>query len=512
MTARALAIATWVLACSMPAWAQEAETPAPTPSPTPAPTPNAAEGELALRRAYEKEYAYLTNEATALEARLEQLEASRAADAEAGEAELDGLERRLRELRDTVDGARERLLTLEAQTAEAVEGEDTLHTVLAQANATLAQRQRGVDLDQPAPEAMAAAIEQVGDLLVELGSVRRHEGRYFLRDGREAEGPILELGAVAALAAGPDGAGALAPAGDGARQLWTPESEPAARAALNGELPAVLPLYVYEGLDKPAERRVEQGFAELVAKAGVIGYVIVGLGALAGLLLVLRAGLLARAHGRTEPMLAAIEPLLRAGDRDAALAWCAARRAAPARVLAGMLPHLDAGTEALESAASESLVRETLRIERCESAIMVAAAVAPLLGLLGTVTGMIATFDVITVYGTGDPKLLSGGISEALITTQLGLAVAIPALLAGNLLGGWASRIRADMEQAALRLSVLREALSEPPTLLPAAEVVPEPVTPARRPAPAAAPARPEVESHRELEASGSGRHAVSGS
>ena len=90
--------------------------------------------------------------------------------------------------------------------------------------------------------------------------------------------------------------------------------------------------------------------------------------------------------------------------------------------------------------------------------------------------------------------------------------MAIPALLAGNLLGGWASRIRADMEQAALRLSVLREALSEPPTLLPAAEVVPEPVTPARRPAPAAAPARPEVESHRELEASGSGRHAVSGS
>ena len=82
---------------------------------------------------------------------------------------------------------------------------------------------------------------------------------------------------------------------------------------------------------------------------------------------------------------------------------------------------------------------------------MMIAAVSPLLGLLGTVTGMIQTFDVITEFGTSDPKLLSGGISTALVTTELGLIVAIPCLLLGNLLGGWADRIKDDMEKAALR-------------------------------------------------------------
>ena len=82
---------------------------------------------------------------------------------------------------------------------------------------------------------------------------------------------------------------------------------------------------------------------------------------------------------------------------------------------------------------------------------MVIASVAPLLGLLGTVTGMITTFDVITEFGTGDPKLLSGGISIALVTTELGLIVAIPALMLGSLLNAWARNIRRDIEHSALR-------------------------------------------------------------
>ncbi len=62
------------------------------------------------------------------------------------------------------------------------------------------------------------------------------------------------------------------------------------------------------------------------------------------------------------------------------------------------------------------------------------AAVAPLLGLLGTVTGMIATFQAISLFGTGDPKLMADGISQALVTTMLGLSVAIPLLFLHNLL------------------------------------------------------------------------------
>jgi biopolymer transport protein ExbB len=98
------------------------------------------------------------------------------------------------------------------------------------------------------------------------------------------------------------------------------------------------------------------------------------------------------------------------------------------------------------------VLHEAPHIERFGSAITVCAAVAPLLGLLGTVTGMIATFGVITEHGTGDPKLLSTGISEALVTTELGLVVAIPTLLLGSLLSARASALLATMERAALRI------------------------------------------------------------
>ena len=77
----------------------------------------------------------------------------------------------------------------------------------------------------------------------------------------------------------------------------------------------------------------------------------------------------------------------------------------------------------------------------------VVAAVAPLLGLLGTVTGMISTFDVITIFGNSDPKLLSGGISVALVTTELGLIVAIPLLLLHHFLSRRVDAIVNELEE-----------------------------------------------------------------
>jgi biopolymer transport protein ExbB len=81
------------------------------------------------------------------------------------------------------------------------------------------------------------------------------------------------------------------------------------------------------------------------------------------------------------------------------------------------------------------------------------AAVAPLLGLLGTVTGMISTFHVITLYGTSDPRLMAGGISEALVTTMLGLAVAIPVMLIHAFLRRRIEHVVGDMEEKALAMS-----------------------------------------------------------
>ena len=85
--------------------------------------------------------------------------------------------------------------------------------------------------------------------------------------------------------------------------------------------------------------------------------------------------------------------------------------------------------ETLELKLDSTIVRELPSLERGLGAMKVFAAIAPLLGLLGTVTGMIETFQAITLFGTGDPKLMAGGISQALVTTALGLAVAVPIIL-----------------------------------------------------------------------------------
>ena len=82
--------------------------------------------------------------------------------------------------------------------------------------------------------------------------------------------------------------------------------------------------------------------------------------------------------------------------------------------------------EALEARLDEAVLAELPKIERGQPIVKLLAAIAPLLGLLGTVTGMIVTFQAITVFGTGDPQLMAGGISQALVTTVLGLVTAVP--------------------------------------------------------------------------------------
>ncbi|MCH2158686.1 MAG: MotA/TolQ/ExbB proton channel family protein [Oleiphilaceae bacterium] len=89
--------------------------------------------------------------------------------------------------------------------------------------------------------------------------------------------------------------------------------------------------------------------------------------------------------------------------------------------------------EGLEVKLNEAVLREAPSLDRGTGFIKLLATVAPLLGLLGTVTGMIATFQAITLFGTGDPKLMAGGISQALVTTVLGLIVAIPLLFGHSL-------------------------------------------------------------------------------
>ncbi len=99
------------------------------------------------------------------------------------------------------------------------------------------------------------------------------------------------------------------------------------------------------------------------------------------------------------------------------------------RVLKVREEHPNADTEALELHLTEAILAEVPKLGRNLGIIKIISVVAPLMGLLGTVTGMITTFQAITLFGTGDPKLMAGGISTALVTTVLGLVVAIPTTL-----------------------------------------------------------------------------------
>jgi biopolymer transport protein ExbB len=128
------------------------------------------------------------------------------------------------------------------------------------------------------------------------------------------------------------------------------------------------------------------------------------------------------------------------------------------RILAVSTEHRDSDTKNLELQIDEAILREVPPLTRGEGLIKLLAGIAPLLGLLGTVVGMIVTFQSISLFGTGDPKLMANGISQALITTALGLIVAIPLLFLHTLV---ATRSRALVqildEQSAGLVAMRRE-------------------------------------------------------
>lgn len=121
------------------------------------------------------------------------------------------------------------------------------------------------------------------------------------------------------------------------------------------------------------------------------------------------------------------------------------------RVLCAGLQFRTLEREELENVMQEAILAEIPRLERFLSTLAVLASIAPLLGLLGTVTGMINTFQVITFHGTSDPRLMSGGISEALVTTMLGLGVAIPIMLSHSLLSRRVETSIAQIEEKSIR-------------------------------------------------------------
>jgi biopolymer transport protein ExbB len=114
--------------------------------------------------------------------------------------------------------------------------------------------------------------------------------------------------------------------------------------------------------------------------------------------------------------------------------------------------------ETLELKLSEQILKEIPNLEKMLGGLKIIAAVAPLMGLLGTVTGMIITFQAITIFGAGDPKAMAGGISGALITTVLGLLVAIPTVLMHTMVSARSKKVIHVLEEQSTGIIAERSA------------------------------------------------------
>ena len=447
-------------------------------------TPTPAEAEAALEGAYQREVAYLLAERRALRDRLDALAEQRRTEAGRADTRVASLQGRVLGLERRADAVEHHLDALSEATLAASERAALLES-------TLQQAEDALDLELSDDLSDAGALRQVYTTAVdglqagtELEATRR---AFFLPDGTQVDGTVVRIGQIGAYGVSDSAAGPLLPLGDGRLMLRADAAgTETARALARGERPDHLGLFLLESLDKAVSERTERTALETIEAGGLVAWVIVGLGLLALVLSAARATLLVGA-GRGEAEVSAVLAALQQGDVATARRVTARPSHALGRVLDAVLTAplapVDDPREPLQDIAAAAILEEQPTIERFGALILVVAAVAPLLGLLGTVTGMIATFEIITEFGTGDPGMLSGGIGEALITTQLGLVVAIPTVLLGNVLKGRQADVLRRLDHAALQAINLR-------CDVPAAEAAPAPApqsteaSPARRPVP----------------------------
>jgi len=183
---------------------------------------------------------------------------------------------------------------------------------------------------------------------------------------------------------------------------------------------------------------------DLLISGGVVLLAIVAISMYAVYLFFVRLFKLAKERLDTDELMVRVNAAVRDRDLDLALDACEQHGGPVARVLQAALLRLPYGRQAVEAAFAEASLLEEQSLTRGLRPLATIAQVAPLLGLLGTVTGMIIAFGEISASGTGNPGLLAGGIGQALVTTAAGLIVAIPVLIGQNYL---ASRVDAILTE-----------------------------------------------------------------
>jgi biopolymer transport protein ExbB len=259
--------------------------------------------------------------------------------------------------------------------------------------------------------------------MAESGKVTRFESTIKTADGREATAQIVRVGVHNLITE--DRFLQYKPATGSIQEL---ARQPQARyQALAGELFDSSPGETVGMAVDPSRGSLlglliqAPSFKERIDQGGVVGYVIIALGLIGFAIALYRWVYLGGVGSGIRKQLKTDTPNT---------------KNPLGRILSVYADNKDIDTETLELKLDEAILKEAPKLEKWQGGIKVLAAVAPLMGLLGTVTGMIATFQAITLFGTGDPKLMAGGISQALVTTVLGLVVAIPLVLLHAVVSG----------------------------------------------------------------------------
>lgn len=411
-----------------------------------------------LKTAYKREYAFLDAQKRELHKRLRNFKKKAANDERKLINKIDNLERGSVTRSETIDQVSAELNSAEQKNMTGIERNEALLMTYSQAESTL--KKYNIETDTKVNYTLGTDQEKVSflfakalGLVKQLGELRKTEGKFFLNSGKEVEGNIVLLGNIAAFGISSEGSGALVPAGAGNLKLWREPAEQIALAFDENEQPEQLKLFLFESREQAIEETPEKTWLSVIESGGVIGWIIVALGGLALILILVRIYLLFSNSSDTQKLTRQITQHLQNNEMQQAKQICQLGSCAITRVMESTLRHIKDDRDHMEDIISEAILQESSVLNRFGTSILVIASVSPLLGLLGTVTGMISTFDIITEFGTGDPKLLSGGISIALVTTELGLIVAIPTLLFGSLLSAWSENIKLDMEVAALQIT-----------------------------------------------------------
>ncbi len=291
------------------------------------------------------------------------------------------------------------------------------------------------------------------DEMTASGAIVRRTGEFIGPDGMDKTGELVRIGTFTEAYRLKDGTlGFLRPASDGTK-LMAVQGEPG--WSLSSEMNDffdgkgnVFPVDISNGAAFTRLAQEQKSTWDWLSAGGLLVWPIILVGFVAMVLVIERFYSLSKIRGNSDRNMKKILGMVSEGEWRKCRDFCREQSSFPTcRIIGHTLKYMGNTREIIENAFQEGLLKELPMLERFLPTLNVLAAVAPLLGLLGTVTGMINTFQIITLYGTGDPRMMSGGISEALVTTQLGLAVAVPIMILHHILERRVDKIIGDMEE-----------------------------------------------------------------